>query len=371
MNPILKTGLLTTLLLINTSNRENGILKQKEKNKEKTHIEITQTTETTQTNKTTHQTILLAGDIMLGTTYNNKTKEKYKKINELLENTIPKKDCFCGNLEGTLGTIETKKDTTKNWKTYRFKTPKEFDEILEELQIDFLNRANNHSFDYGTKGVIITNKNLDSLHISYAGLGTKPYVIKNINGTRYGFIGASPFRNTNPLRVKKIKEILKEIKDSTDITIVAFHAGGEGKEYLHTTRETEYFKGEYRGNPYVFAHKVIDAGADIVYGQGPHVPRGIELYNNKIIAYSLGNFITQGHFSLEGEQQYSPLIEVKVNSQGDFVSGNIYGFIQTKKGLKKDTTNKTIKLIKQLSEEDFPKSKLYISEEGKIKRKDE
>ena len=53
------------------------------------------------------------------------------------------------------------------------------------------------------------------------------------------------------------------------------------------------------------AHSVIDAGADVVVGHGPHVTRGIEIYKGKPIFYSLGNFISENEvLSLLPEQMF-------------------------------------------------------------------
>ena len=50
----------------------------------------------------------------------------------------------------------------------------------------------------------------------------------------------------------------------------------------------------------MFSHAVIDAGADLVLGHGPHVLRAMEIYKGRLVAYSLGNFATYGRFTLKG-----------------------------------------------------------------------
>ena len=84
------------------------------------------------------------------------------------------------------------------------------------------------------------------------------------------------------------------------MVIVSCHIGAEGESRSAITRADELFLGENRGNPYAFAHAAVDAGADIVFCHGPHIPRAIEVYRGRFIAYSLGNFWTYGRFSLRG-----------------------------------------------------------------------
>jgi len=130
------------------------------------------------------------------------------------------------------------------------------------------------------------------------------------------------------------------------------------------------YLGENRGNPQVFAQAVIDAGADIVFGHGPHVPRAIDLYKNKFIAYSLGNFATYARFNLKSYAGYAPLVTIKLNQKGDFISGEIISFIQEGEGGPVfDATNKAALDIKSLTESDLPSCPLQISETGQITRK--
>ncbi|WP_262919201.1 CapA family protein [Niabella hibiscisoli] len=63
------------------------------------------------------------------------------------------------------------------------------------------------------------------------------------------------------------------------------------------------------------AHHCIDEGADLVIGSGPHVTRGMEIYKNKLIAYSLGNFATYGNMSLHGPMGYAPLLKIYLNKK--------------------------------------------------------
>jgi hypothetical protein len=155
------------------------------------------------------------------------------------------------------------------------------------------------------------------------------------------------------------------LNDSCDIVIVSMHAGAEGSKYNHITRKDEIFVGENRGNPYSFAHRAIDAGADIVWGHGPHVVRAVDLYKDRFIAYSLGNFATYGTINVNGISGYAPIIEVEMDRSGKFIRGKIHSAIQHKgEGPRWDSSYRAAKEIRDLTLQDFPESSLSISEAG-------
>ena len=81
--------------------------------------------------------------------------------------------------------------------------------------------------------------------------------------------------------------------------------------------------GEDRGNIYEFSRFMIDNGADIVFGHGPHVLRAVDLYKDRFIAYSLGNFATYKRFNLSGGRTFA-IDSSNVNSKGEFIRGRLY-----------------------------------------------
>ena len=155
-----------------------------------------------------------------------------------------------------------------------------------------------------------------------------------------------------------------------DIVIVSFHGGAEGSSRSHLTRSDELFLGENRGNPYKFARTVIDAGADIVFGHGPHVTRAIDIYKGKFIAYSMGNFATYGRFNLKGICGIAPIIKLFVNNKGEFLSGNIFSTKQVGEGGPIiDDDQLVLKEIINLTKSDIPESQIIIDETGLISKK--
>ena len=106
-----------------------------------------------------------------------------------------------------------------------------------------------------------------------------------------------------------------------DIVIVSFHGGAEGAQYQNVPRTNELFYGENRGDVYAFSHALIDAGADMIFGHGPHVTRAIEVYKDRFIAYSLGNFCTYRGISVNGVNGLAPIIKVYTDPTGKFYQG--------------------------------------------------
>ena len=112
---------------------------------------------------------------------------------------------------------------------------------------------------------------------------------------------------------------------------------------------------------------VIDSGADLVFGHGPHVLRAVDIYKRRFIAYSLGNFATYARFNLSGKRGLAPLIEVNINKKGEFLSGKIISAKQIGLGVPVlDKNNEAAKEIKRLTNLDFPNSDLKINDFGEI-----
>jgi hypothetical protein len=130
----------------------------------------------------------------------------------------------------------------------------------------------------------------------------------------------------------RVRSLVQQASALADFTIVSCHIGAEGSTRQHITRETEMFLGEDRGNPHAFAHTAVDAGADIILCHGPHVPRAVEVYKGRFIAYSLGNFWTFGRFGLNGANGLAPIVDLRVNKAGALQSARIVSARQAKPG---------------------------------------
>ncbi|WP_379087333.1 CapA family protein [Pedobacter sp. UC225_65] len=213
---------------------------------------------------------------------------------------------------------------------------------------------------------------LDSLQIKYAGQLNKPFDIFEKDSVKYAFCAFAPNENTVSIKdIDSAKKLVAALKKQVDIVIVSFHGGGEGANFEHVTRQTEIFYKENRGNVYAFAHGVIDAGADVVLGHGPHVTRAVEVYKNKFIAYSLGNFCTYGMFSLKGPNGFAPLLQLKLNAKGDFLYADVISVKQDKiNRLTLDENFTAFKKMQSLTDVDFKGHQLKF-DNNRISLKDQ
>src|SRR3569833_222674 len=322
----------------------------------------------------THDTISIAavGDMMLGSAYPNQNKlppDSAKGSFETAKEYFKGSDIVFGNIEGTL--LDTGMPATykKKLKTaYLFRMPTYYGKVFKDAGFNLVSVANNHITDFGEKCYTSTTKTLDGYGIHYAGLETCPTTVFEKDGIKYGFCALAPNAHTIPLlELRHVTKVIGELKQRCDIVIVSFHGGAEGAGYEHVPFKMESFMGAKRGNVHSFAHTAIDAGADIVLGNGPHVSRALERYKGRLIAYSLGNFCTYKSVSVAGVCGMAPLLKAKLNRRGEFLSGKIVAFRQTHEtGLTRDTLNHVVKRIKFLTEKDFPDSGLEIADDGTI-----
>ena len=317
-------------------------------------------------------TVIGVGDMMLGTNFPD---EKYlppdsgKYLLAGVKDALQAADITFGNLEGVVLNDGGDPKNCKNPKIcYLFRSPEYMMTQIKNAGFDILSTANNHAGDFGEPGRINTKKVLDSLGLAHAGSIEKPYTIFQKGKVRYGIAAFAPNKGTPMIDdIPSAMNTIKMLDSLSDIVIVSFHGGAEGKDHMHVTRDTEYFYGENRGNVYEFSHSLIDAGADIIFGHGPHVPRAIEVYKDRFIAYSLGNFCTYARFNLSEENGYAPIIKVYVNNEGKFHKGLIISAIQTGLGVPViDEKNRAAKLIRSLTEEDFQEAEIVIGDSGVI-----
>lgn len=319
-------------------------------------------------------TIIGVGDMMLGTLYPpghlppNDGKDLLASVKHILKNA----NITFGNCEGTfLDSGGEMKSCSNPAICYAFRMPERYVHHFVDAGFNLISIANNHVGDFGETGRKQTAETLQKAGLHFAGLVTHPYTTFQKQGVKYGFCAFSPNTGCVDFRdLENAKQIVAKLDSACDIVIVSFHGGGEGAAYRHITRKTETYLGENRGNPYEFARVVIDAGADVVFGHGPHVPRAIDLYKNRFIIYSMGNFCTYSRFNLKGVNGIAPIIKVYVNKKGEFLKGKIYPVKQEGEGVPVyDSTNAAIKEITSLTKEDIPEAPLVISETGEIRKK--
>jgi poly-gamma-glutamate capsule biosynthesis protein CapA/YwtB (metallophosphatase superfamily) len=301
--------------------------------------------------------ITAVGDVMLGSSYLSSLDSCPQNPLSILQ-SIPKSDITFCNMEGTL--LNSGLPTKHCSNCFSFRMPESL--ISQYTIFNLISQTNNHSRDFGEIGTQTTSSLLKQNNIHFANY-SQPLDTFTINNIRYTFCAFNTAWHT----IRDADSILSFVDKST-ILIISIHGGAEGNAHSHVTKRNEVFYGENRGNVYSFAHHCIDKGASIILGHGPHVTRAIELYKNKFIAYSLGNFATCG-FKLEGNTSIAPIIQINFDNSGNFISGKIYPIIQRKfMPPILDTNNTAIKQIINLTHQDFPNTNLTINDDGDISK---
>lgn len=314
------------------------------------------------------------GDIMMGsyTPFPKTPANNGQVFIDSISSHLDSADITFGNLEGVFVTKELKpqkcrEESRKAGRCYEFGMPDSLSYTLRALNFDLLSFDNNHVSDYGIEGINHTKGKLDTLDIQY-GYKKSPVIFKR-DSTTFALI---PFGTSSvSWRVTDLKfaqEVISKYDTLVDVVIVSFHGGAEGYDAQHTPNHNEKFYGEDRGNLIAFSHTAIDAGADLILGHGPHVLRGIEVYKNKLICYSMGNFLTHGNVSIRGVKGCGVIMDIIIdNNSGNFISGKIIPTKQTPPGIPYyDKKGESIQLIKKLSEEDFSNSQIKVLDSGEL-----
>jgi hypothetical protein len=315
--------------------------------------------------------IIGVGDIMMGTNYpeNKLPPQDGAFLLRDVESILSDADVTFGNLEGTLldsgGVAKKCKDPKV---CYAFRTPVRYVKNLVAAGFDMMSLANNHAGDMGDEGRKSSMQTLEEAGILHAGQITHKTAIFEKDSIKYGLAAFAP--NTNCVSINELEQaraIVAMLDSLVDIVIVSFHGGAEGAQHQHVPRTNEIYFGENRGNVYKFSHMLVDAGADIIFGHGPHVTRAVEVYKERFIAYSLGNFCTYRGISVNGINGLSPIIKVYTDTQGKFFYGQITPTIQTyATGVKIDGDKQVIKIIQDLTKKDIPESPVRIDDNGLI-----
>lgn len=244
------------------------------------------------------KTVLLVGDIMLGRGVEFLIKKNsiiypFQKIGHFLKGV----DIVFGNLEGPI----VKKTQTFSSNSLRFNFPHQVVEGLSWANFNLLSLANNHTLDRGENGLKETKRFLEEKNINFVGdplKCTEDFSFKKDNIVFLAFNKTFPFNCSNEKIINTIN-LVKSLNPESFL-IISMHWGGEYQKKNSISQKE-------------LAHKVIEAGADTIIGHHPHVVQNIEIYKNKLIFYSLGNFIFDQYFSKETQEGLAVGIEIYNN----------------------------------------------------------
>jgi len=277
-------------------------------------------------------------------------------------------DLTMGNLESALGDLPMSKCSPGESDCYQFEAPDYTASDLKHDGFAAVNVANNHTLDAGPAGEISTDAALRAAHLRWTGRpGQITYITRN--GIKIALLGFAPWSyDADALDIPAAEALVRQAKQHAQVVIVVEHLGGEGDDYRHVRPGEEYFLGQDRGNSIAFTHGVIDAGADLVMGSGPHVLRGFQWYHGHLIAYSLGNFCGYNTLGLDSYTSVSAMLHVTLSASGQFVRGSVTPLRLVSPGTPEvDPDATAVSYINSLSQEDFAgNGAAHISAAGKI-----
>ena len=311
--------------------------------------------------------IVATGDIVMGSTPNLPSDGGRSFFSDVQTDLAG--DVVLGNLEGTLSTGGGSKCGKGSTNCFAFQTPPSYARWLQQAGFTVMNLANNHAYDFGAGGLRQTTDALAGVGLEWTGRPGQ-VTVQKVAGIRVALVGFAPYPWAQSLTdVAAAKKLVRRAARSADVVVVTMHAGAEGSDRQHVERGTELFLGENRGDSMRFAHAVVDAGADLVVGSGPHVLRGMEWYKGRLIAYSLGNFAGYKVFSLGGPLSTSGILRVTLRGDGKFETGRLVPTHLVGAGLPAiDPAEAAHGVVRTLSRQDFGGRAVKISSDGILSR---
>ena len=319
---------------------------------------------------TTTLTVAAVGDMMLGTDYPENHLPDDDGVSFLAEvaPVLKAADIAFGNLEGVLvdGGKPRKTCTNPN-ACFLFRSPARYARHYLEAGFDVLSLANNHARDFGEAGRTATMRTLDEAGILHSGR-RGDFASFQVKGLDVALLAFSVTRNSNLMHAYvEAADTVAFHARTHDIVIVSFHGGAEGAGMTRIPFAEEWYFGEPRGDVVRFARGMVDAGADLVLGHGPHVVRGMERYQDRLIAYSLGNFATYYGISVNGLKGVAPILVAELDAEGRFLGGRIHSTRQVRPaGPSLDPEQQALQLIRDLSVEDFVTPGITFEPDGRL-----
>jgi hypothetical protein len=310
-------------------------------------------------------TFSAVGDVMMGSTPNLPPDGGARYFSSVAPSIHA--DVALANLEGTLSTGGSSKCGAGSTSCFAFHTPPSYAKWLRRAGFTILNLANNHAADFGPVGERQTLAALRAQHLRDTGRPGE-IAVQTVHGIRVAVLGFAPYPWAQSLTdLAAAKRLVARARDRADVVVVTMHAGAEGVSHVHVTPGTETFLGENRGNPVAFSHAVIDAGAHLVVGSGPHVLRGIEWYHGRLIVYSLGNFGGYGAFSMGGPLSTTAILRAELRGDGRIVAARLVAAQLVGAGVPEiDDSGAAYALVRSLSRADFGSRGARVSSTGRI-----
>jgi poly-gamma-glutamate capsule biosynthesis protein CapA/YwtB (metallophosphatase superfamily) len=276
-------------------------------------------------------------------------------------------DVVFGNLEGTLSVGSGSKCGEASPACYAFQTPPLYAGRLREAGFTVLNLANDHAYDFGRGGLEQTVTALDARGLLHTGR-PREIALQRVGNVTVAILGFAPYEWAQSLTdLGAARELVRLADRNADLVIASIHAGAEGPTSSRVPRKSEYYLGENRGNARAFAHAVVDAGADLVVGHGPHVLRGMEWYRGRLIAYSLGTFARYKVKPVGGALSIGGVLRVTLLGGGKFETGVLVPTRLSDDGVPSlDVAGQAHGLVRSLSQADFGARAVRVSRSGAL-----
>lgn len=234
------------------------------------------------------------------------------------------------------------------------------------------NLANNHARDAGPEGLEITIDHLSLAGVHVTGADTLATEVVTATGDTVALLGFSVSGVPDVRDLAGVRRHVARTAARYQRVVVTMHLGAEGPKAQRTQDRMERYAGAARGNPVAFAGAAVSAGADLVVGHGPHVVRALQWRRggHALVAYSLGNLLTFGPFSLRPPLDRGAILCATMNRTGAVTDAILRATRQESSGLLvEDATHRAITIADSLSRLDFSTTGARIGSDGAIRRR--
>ena len=278
-------------------------------------------------------------------------------------------DVVLGNLEGTLTDGGSTKCGAGSSNCFAFHAPPSYATYLRNAGFTLMNLANNHALDYGPGGQAGHGRSVAKGRATHDRPARRDRATSTSAARKIAVVGFAPYPWAQSLlRIPAAQALVRKADEWADLVVVTMHAGGEGSDHQHVKGGTEWFLGENRGNSIAFTHAMVDAGADLVVGSGPHVLRGMEWYHGRLIAYSLGNFVGYHTLATDGVTGVTGILQVTLGKDSSWVAGDLVPVTIAGDGIPRpDPAEAAHGLVRTLSKQDFGNRAMSVSRIGVLR----
>ena len=229
------------------------------------------------------------------------------------------------------------------------------------------NVANNHARDAGLEGLDTTVAHLAAAGVQVTGADTLATVVETAFGDTLAILGFSTSGVPDARDLAAVRRHVARAAALYPRVVVTMHVGAEGRDAQRTRDTTERYYGGLRGNPVQFADAALESGADLVIGHGPHVVRAMRLLDGRLVAYSLGNLVTYGPFSLRPPLDRGGILCAMLADSGRVKSARFHATRQLPPGrVRVDRGGRAAHLADSLSRLDFPRDGARLLADGTI-----